>query len=80
MLEVQLGPLRLKNPVLSASGTFGHSLEMSPFVDFSKLGAIVLKTVTPRPRPGNPPPRLFETASGLMNSIGLENHGIDAFL
>ena len=80
MLEVQLGPLKLRNPVMSASGTFGHSLEMTPFVDFSKMGAVVLKSVTPKPRPGNPPPRLFETASGLMNSIGLENHGIDAFL
>lgn len=80
MLEVQLGPIRLKNPVMSASGTFGHSVEMAPFVDFSKIGAVVLKSVTQKPRPGNPPPRLFETASGLMNSIGLENHGIDAFL
>lgn len=80
MLEVSLASLKLKNPVLSASGTFGHSLEMSPYVDFSKMGAIVLKTVTRKPRGGNPPPRLFETASGLMNSIGLENHGIDYFI
>lgn len=80
MLEVSLASLKLKNPVLSASGTFGHSLEMSPYVDFSKMGAIVLKTVTRKPRGGNPPPRLFETASGLMNSIGLENHGIEYFI
>lgn len=80
MLEVRLGPLTLKNPVMSASGTFGHSLEMTPFVDFSKLGALVLKSVTPKPRPGNPPPRLFETAGGMMNSIGLENHGVEEFL
>ncbi len=80
LLEIELGPLKLSNPVMSASGTFGHSLEMKPFVAFAKMGAIVLKTVTLKPRPGNPPPRLFETSSGLLNSIGLENHGIDAFL
>lgn len=80
MLEVRIGSLTLKNPVMSASGTFGHSLEMTNFVDFAKLGALVLKSVTPKPRPGNPPPRLFETASGMMNSIGLENHGVEEFL
>ncbi len=80
MLEVSIGGLRLRNPVMTASGTAGHSTEMAPFADLRALGAIVLKTVTPLPRPGNPPPRLFETPSGMLNSIGLENHGVDHFL
>ena len=79
-LEVELNRLRLKNPILVASGTFGYAREMTAYADFQKLGGIVPKTVTPSPRPGNPPPRTVETSSGLLNSIGLDNDGIDAFI
>jgi dihydroorotate dehydrogenase (NAD+) catalytic subunit len=72
--------LALRNPILSASGTFGHGLEMEHLVDVSKLGGLVSKTVTLRPRPGNPQPRICETEAGFLNSIGLENRGIDAYL
>jgi len=68
------------SPILVASGTFGYAQEMDGIVDFSRLGAIIPKTVTLRPRPGNAPPRTVETASGLLNSIGLDNDGIDEFL
>ena len=63
-----------------ASGTFGYAREMAGFVDLGRLGAIVPKTITQEPRPGNPPPRTIETAAGLLNSIGLDNDGIEAFL
>lgn len=79
-LEVQLNRLRLKNPILVASGTFGYAREMVAYADFSQLGGIIPKTVTPLPRPGNPPPRTVETTSGLLNSIGLDNDGLDAFI
>lgn len=79
-LEVQLNRLRLKNPILVASGTFGYAREMVAYADFAQLGGIIPKTVTPLPRPGNPPPRTVETPSGLLNSIGLDNDGIDAFI
>ncbi len=79
-LEINLNRLRLSNPILVASGTFGYAREMQSFVDFARLGGIVPKTVTPLPRIGNPPPRTVETSSGLLNSIGLDNDGIDAFL
>lgn len=79
-LSVQLLRLRLPNPILVASGTFGYAREMQAFVDFRRLGGIIPKTVTPQARPGNPPPRTVETASGLLNSIGLDNDGLDAFL
>jgi len=79
-LSVTLGSLTLRNPILVASGTFGYAREMAGLVDFQKLGGIVPKTVTARPRPGNPPPRTVETASGLLNTIGLDNDGIDHFL
>jgi len=72
--------LTLRNPILSASGTFGHGLEMQHLVDVSKLGGLVSKTVTLKPRPGNPQPRICETEAGFLNSIGLENRGIDAYL
>lgn len=78
-LEMPLGQLRLRNPVMSASGTFGHGLEMAGFVDPCKLGALVGKTVTRHPRPGNAPPRMAETPSGMLNSIGLENRGIEHY-
>lgn len=80
MLQVQLGPLALQNPVLTASGTFGYGQELSAFVDLSRLGGIVCKTVTRHPRAGNPPPRTCETASGMLNAIGLQNVGIEGFV
>jgi dihydroorotate dehydrogenase (NAD+) catalytic subunit len=79
-LDVQLNRLHLKNPILVASGTFGYAREMVAYADFSRLGGIIPKTVTPLPRPGNPPPRTVETTSGLLNSIGLDNDGLDAFI
>ena len=79
-LDVQLNRLHLKNPILVASGTFGYAREMVAYADFSQLGGIIPKTVTPLPRPGNPPPRTVETTSGLLNSIGLDNDGLDAFI
>ena len=79
-LSVSLNRLTLKNPILVASGTFGYAKEMTAFVDFAQLGGIIPKTVTPQPRPGNPPPRTVETASGMLNSIGLDNDGFDQFL
>jgi dihydroorotate dehydrogenase (NAD+) catalytic subunit len=79
-LEVVLGRLRLKNPVLVASGTFGYVREMASFVRIERLGGVIPKTVTFRPRAGNPTPRTVETASGLLNAIGLDNDGIGHFL
>ncbi|MDA0833530.1 MAG: dihydroorotate dehydrogenase [Planctomycetota bacterium] len=79
-LDVELNRLKLKNPILVASGTFGYAREMQAYTDFSRLGGIVPKTVTPLPRPGNPPPRTVETSAGLLNSIGLDNDGLDVFL
>ena len=79
-LSVQLGPLQLRNPFLSASGTFGHGLEMKHFVSPDALGGWVSKTVTIEPRAGNPAPRICETEAGFLNSIGLENRGVPAYL
>ncbi len=79
-LQVTLNRLTLRNPILVASGTFGYAKELSPFVDFSKIGGIIPKTITPLPRPGNPTPRTVETSSGMLNSIGLDNDGIDYFI
>ena len=79
-LSVQVGPLRLANPIMTASGTAGLGLEMEPFWDLGAAGAVVVKTITKKPRRGNPMPRLCETPSGLLNSIGLPNKGIDAFI
>ena len=79
-LSVTLGRLSLKNPILVASGTFGYAREMLPFVNLAELGGIVPKTVTDQPRAGNPTPRIVETASGMLNAIGLDNDGLDYFL
>jgi len=79
-LATRLGPLALANPVLAASGTFGFGLEMARIAEVQKLGAVVMKSVTVKPRAGNPPPRIVETPAGMLNAIGLENPGIDAFL
>ena len=79
-LAIDLAGLTLSNPVLSASGTFGHGIEMRQFVGAGALGAWVSKTVTRRPRPGNAMPRIAETEAGLLNSIGLENRGLEDYL
>lgn len=79
-LAVRIGALELVNPILLASGTCGYGVEMAGLLDFTAIGGIVTKTVTPRPREGNPPPRIAETPAGMLNSIGLENMGIDAFI
>ncbi|GBC93672.1 Dihydroorotate dehydrogenase B (NAD(+)), catalytic subunit [bacterium HR15] len=79
-LQVQLGPLRLPNPVLAASGTFGYGLEYADLVNLSLMGGIVVKSLTLAPRAGNPPPRVTETPAGMLNSIGLQNEGVETFL
>lgn len=76
-LTVDLGGLKLKNPVLTASGTFGYGLEMQQFYDIQRLGGIMVKGTTLQPRAGNPPPRVVETPAGMLNSVGLENPGVD---
>jgi dihydroorotate dehydrogenase (NAD+) catalytic subunit len=78
-LRVDLAGLALRNPVLTASGTFGSGREYADFLDLSRLGAIVTKGVSPEPWPGNDSPRIAETASGMLNSIGLQNPGVEAF-
>jgi dihydroorotate dehydrogenase (NAD+) catalytic subunit len=79
-LSVQLGRLRLRNPVLVASGTFGYAREMERLVDVRRLGGILPKTITQEPRAGNAPWRTIETPAGMLNSIGLDNDGIEAFI
>lgn len=79
-LNVQLGRLSLANPILVASGTFGYAREMAAYANFEKLGGVIPKTITPLPRIGNPTPRTVETASGMLNAIGLDNDGLDAFI
>lgn len=78
-LTTDLGFLELRNPVLTASGTFGYGLEFEPYMDLAKLGGIVVKGLYYGPREGNPPPRLVETPSGLINAIGLQGIGVEAF-
>jgi dihydroorotate dehydrogenase (NAD+) catalytic subunit len=75
-LSVTIGNLKLKNPVMTASGTFGYGEEYSEFVDLNKLGAIVVKGISLKPMEGNPPPRIWETPCGMLNSIGLQNVGL----
>ncbi len=78
--EVKLAGVTLKNPVMTASGTFGSGMEYSQFVDLSRLGGVVTKGVAVSPWEGNPTPRLAETASGMLNAIGLQNPGLDVFV
>lgn len=78
-MNVKLAGVELKNPVMTASGTFGSGMEYSEFVDLNRLGAVVTKGVANVPWPGNPTPRVVETASGMLNAIGLQNPGIDVF-
>jgi dihydroorotate dehydrogenase (NAD+) catalytic subunit len=75
-MQTDIAGIKMKNPVMVASGTFGYGEEAANFVDLEKLGAIITKTVTLKPRAGNPPPRIAETAAGMLNSIGLQNDGI----
>jgi len=79
-LSVDLNGLKLKNPVITASGTFGYGSEFDDFFDVSRLGGIILKGITAEPREGNPYPRMAETASGMLNSVGLQNKGIEYFV
>ena len=79
-LSVDIGGLKIKNPVITASGTFGYGNELTPFYDPSLLGAIIVKGLSLKPMPGNPPPRIAETPCGLLNAIGLANIGIEAFI
>src|SRR5665648_603476 len=78
-LEVEIAGIKLKNPVMTASGTFGYGQEYDLFVDLNRLGAIILKGITLKPKRGNPPPRIIETPSGMLNAIGLQNVGVEAF-
>lgn len=79
-LSVDLAGIELTNPVLLASGTAGYGTELSSVIDLSRVGGVILKSVTEKPRKGNPSPRIWETASGMLNSVGLENMGVDALI
>ncbi len=79
-LKVSVGGISMKNPVMTASGTFGYGLEFSRFIDISQLGAFVSKGISSRPWPGNRPARIVETRAGMLNAIGLQNVGVDAFI
>ena len=79
-LSVDIAGIKLKNPVMPASGTFGYGEEFAPFVDLQRLGAIVTKGLSLNPKAGNPMPRIAETTSGMLNAIGLQNVGVDAFV
>ncbi|HEB74172.1 MAG TPA: dihydroorotate dehydrogenase, partial [Candidatus Desulfofervidus auxilii] len=75
-LKVEIAGIKLKNPVMTASGTFGYGEEYASFVDLNRLGAMILKGITLKPKAGNLPPRVIETPSGMLNSIGLQNVGV----
>lgn len=79
-LNINIGKLQLKNPVMTASGTFGYGIEYSDFMDLSRIGGIFVKGTTLRERQGNPYPRMAETPSGMLNTVGLQNKGIDYFI
>ncbi|NWF51961.1 MAG: dihydroorotate dehydrogenase [Nitrospirae bacterium] len=79
-LTVNIGHLKLKNPVMTASGTFGYGEEYSEFVDLNRLGAVIVKGISLKPMEGNPPPRICETPCGMLNAIGLQNVGLKRFL
>ena len=78
--RIELAGIALRNPVLTASGTFGYGTELSPFLDLTRIGAFVAKSLTPQPRIGNPPPRIAETPAAMLNAISLENVGVEAFV
>ncbi len=79
-LKLNLAGIPMKNPVMTASGTFGYGIEFSSLIDLNRLGGIVVKGLSLTPAPGNPPPRTVETCGGMLNAIGLENIGLDAFI
>jgi len=79
-MNVEIAGLKLKNPVMTASGTFGYGEEYSDYVDLNRLGGIVVKGLSLKPRPGNPPPRIMETSGGMLNAVGLQNVGVDVFI
>jgi dihydroorotate dehydrogenase (NAD+) catalytic subunit len=79
-LAIEIAGIRMKNPVMVASGTFGFGKEYAEYLDLNKLGAIITKSITLKPREGNPPPRIVETPGGMLNSIGLQNEGVKYFL
>jgi len=79
-LNTKIGSLELKNPVMTASGTFGYGTEYADFMDINRLGAIIVKGTTLNPRQGNPYPRMVETPSGMLNAVGLQNKGVDYFV
>jgi len=79
-LAVNIAGMTMKNPLTTGSGTFGFGPEYAPYVDLTQLGAITVKGTTLEPRPGNPPPRLVETPAGMLNSVGLENPGVEVFI
>lgn len=79
-MSVKIGRLKLKNPIMTASGTFGYGEEYADYVDLNKLGAVVVKGLSLKPRAGNPPPRIMETPGGMLNAVGLQNIGVEAFI
>jgi dihydroorotate dehydrogenase (NAD+) catalytic subunit len=79
-MSIDIGGLNLKNPVMTASGTFGYGEEYAPYVNINLLGAVIVKGLSLNPRRGNPPPRIIETPSGMLNAIGLQNPGVNAFV
>jgi dihydroorotate dehydrogenase (NAD+) catalytic subunit len=79
-LTVDVGSLKLRNPVMTASGTFGYGEEYAPYLDLNQIGAIVVKGLSLEPRKGNPPPRIMETPCGMLNAVGLQNIGVQAFI
>ena len=79
-LAVEICGIELKNPIIAASGTFGFGLDFSQYIDLEKIGAITMTGITLEPRDGNPPPRIAETPSGILNSVGLQNPGVNYFL
>jgi len=79
-MTVEIGKLKLRNPVMTASGTFGYGEEYAEYVDLNQLGAIVVKGLSLKPRLGNPPPRIIETTGGMLNAVGLQNIGVDVFI
>lgn len=79
-MRVDIAGLKLKNPVITASGTFGYGQEYADYIDLNLLGGISVKGLSLKPRAGNPPPRIMETTGGMLNSVGLQNVGVDAFI
>jgi len=79
-LKVKVGGIKMKNPVMTASGTFGYGEEFTPFINLNKLGGMILKGITLKSKMGNPPPRIIETPSGMLNAIGLQNVGVEVLI